>query len=189
MNTIKLVVVGDGNVGKTSILMRFGNNTFPTNYVPTVFENYSMQVMYHDKPYTLNLFDTAGQEEYDRLRIIAYPNTNVFLICFSVMNPPSLKNVTERWHKELKENCFNTPFIVVGTKIDLRHKKQEKGLTDKHMRPVSKEKGEATAKSIQAYGYAECSALTAEGLNKVFDLAIDAALKREVKKRPICKIL
>ena len=76
---LKIVAVGDGAVGKTSLLMSYSNNRFPRDYVPTVFDNYSRDVLVDDQEVQMNLWDTAGQEHYDRLRPLAYPNTDVFL--------------------------------------------------------------------------------------------------------------
>ncbi|KAF6768916.1 hypothetical protein AHF37_12611 [Paragonimus kellicotti] len=96
MHTIKCVVVGDGAVGKTCLLISYTTNKFPTEYVPTVFDNYAVTVMIGGEPYTLGLFDTAGQEDYDRLRPLSYPQTDVFLVCFSVANPASLENAKDK---------------------------------------------------------------------------------------------
>ena len=84
--TIKCVVVGDGAVGKTCLLMSYTTNQFPSKYAPTVFDNYAVTVMIGDDPHTLGLFDTAGQEDYDRLRPLSYPQvTNINIFCPSVL--------------------------------------------------------------------------------------------------------
>ena len=65
-------------------------------FVFQVFDNYAVTVMIGGDPYTLGLFDTAGQEDYDRLRPLSYPQTDVFLVCFSVVSPASFENVKEK---------------------------------------------------------------------------------------------
>ena len=85
-----------------------------------MFDNYAVTVMVNAEPYTLGLFDTAGQEDYDRLRPLSYPQTDVFLVCFSVVAPASFENVKEKWVPEIKHHCPKTPFLLVGTQVDRR---------------------------------------------------------------------
>ncbi|PNS15977.1 cell division control protein 42 [Sphaceloma murrayae] len=172
------VVVGDGAVGKTCLLISYTTNKFPSEYVPTVFDNYAVTVMIGDEPYTLGLFDTAGQEDYDRLRPLSYPQTDVFLVCFSVTSPASFENVREKWFPEVHHHCPGVPCLIVGTQTDLRDDTavREK-LAKQKMQPVRKEDGERMAKELGAVKYVECSALTQYKLKDVFDEAIVAALE------------
>nr|XP_035923626.1 rho-related GTP-binding protein RhoJ isoform X2 [Halichoerus grypus] len=117
---LKCVVVGDGAVGKTCLLMSYANDAFPEEYVPTVFDHYAVTVTVGGKQHLLGLYDTAGQEDYNQLRPLSYPNTDVFLICFSVVNPASYHNVQEEWVPELKDCMPHVPYVLIGTQIDLR---------------------------------------------------------------------
>ncbi|KAL3232422.1 hypothetical protein RNJ44_04338 [Nakaseomyces bracarensis] len=253
MRSIKCVVIGDGAVGKTSLLISYTTNTFPTDYVPTVFDNYTTTlalqppiplsnnptntssstttggassvfvdqntpVFKHSnssrrKPlaegdtlssstssfstggtdsngalkrqiFRLNLWDTAGQEEYDRLRPLSYRQTDIFLICFSVSEPTSFKNVIDKWFQELKRvsgiessdlylNYKKYPILLVGTKSDLRDDESEiQKLRDQNQQFVSKEEIDKIVKDNGFMGYCECSAATQNGVRQVFEKAV-----------------
>jgi len=178
IQSIKCVVVGDGTVGKTCLLMSFSTDTFPTDYVPTVFDNFTTALMFEDKPYNLGLWDTAGQEEYDKLRFLCYPDSDVFLLCFSLVQPPSFENVEKRWKPELAEHCPNTPILLIGTKLDLRDDPQTiEKLKNEKTAPITREQGLDMMKKIAAATYVECSALTQKGLREVFDEATRLVIK------------
>jgi Ras-related C3 botulinum toxin substrate 1 len=123
----------------------------------------------------LGLWDTAGQEDYDRLRPLSYPGTNVFLICYSVVSQASFDNVTEKWHPEIKHHTQNVPIVIIGTKFDLRENEEYcKSLKQNGESVVQKSQGEELMKKIKAYGFRECSAKTDRGIKEVFEDAIRA---------------
>lgn len=159
--------------------------------VVQVFDNYSANVMVDGKPVNLGLWDTAGQEDYDRLRPLSYPQTDVFLICFSIISPHSFDNVKSKWWPEIQHHAPGVPIILVGTKSDLRNDESMKAqLASKGLGVVSQEAARDRQKEIAAVSYMECSALTQEGLKNVFDEAIRASLnKKPAKKKKGCTIL
>ena len=97
-------------------MIRYATDAFPTEYIPTVFDNYAANVMVGGEPVGLGLWDTAGQKDYDRLRPLSYPDTDVILMCFSIDSPDSLENIPEKWTPEVKHFCPNVPIILVGNK-------------------------------------------------------------------------
>ncbi|XP_062328917.1 rho-related GTP-binding protein RhoG-like [Osmerus eperlanus] len=191
MQSIKCVVVGDGAVGKTCLLISHTTSAFPNEYIPTVFDNYSSQVTVDNRTISLNLWDTAGQEEYDRLRTLSYPQTNVFVICFSIACPPSYENVKHKWHPEVTHHCPNVPILLVGTKSDLRNDEEVlKKLKDQNQTTIAQAQGAALAKQIHAMKYLECSALNQKGIKQVFDEAVRAFLNPQPPTtKKTCKIL
>ncbi|XP_075436688.1 rho-related GTP-binding protein RhoG [Ascaphus truei] len=191
MQSIKCVVVGDGAVGKTCLLICYTTNAFPKEYIPTVFDNYSAQSTVDGRTVSLNLWDTAGQEEYDRLRTLSYPQTNVFIICFSIASPPSYENVKHKWYPEVSHHCPNVPIMLVGTKKDLRNNPDiAKKLKEQSQVPITVQQGVNLSKQIHAVKYMECSALNHDGIKEVFMESVQAVLNpNPVKVKKPCFIL
>ena len=126
MNQCKVVVVGNGNVGKTSLLSRVCDGTFPEEYIPTVFDNTTLRHVENidgaEVTMDIGFWDTAIQESYDRLRPLSYPNTDIFLMCFSVVNMDSIRDIGDRWNDEISHFLQYTcaaKRILVGLKSDL----------------------------------------------------------------------
>jgi small GTP-binding protein len=186
MQALKIVVTGDGCVGKTCMLQCYATNTFPTDYVPTVFDNAVVCLMVDGKPYSLGLWDTAGQEDYSRLRPLSYPQTDVFLVCFSVVNIASFENVRSKWVPEIRHHCPTTPIVLVGTKIDLRDDPEAiSRLKSRNLTPITYEQGLQLMRQVNAAKYMECSALTGQGLRNLFDETVRVAVnfqKQEAKR-------
>ena len=174
---IKVVVVGDGTVGKTCLLISYTTNSFPTKYLPTVFDNYLATVQYKKQEIKLELWDTAGQEEFDRIRPLSYKDTDIFILCFAVNNHRSITNINSKWVPEVIHHCPAGKLLLVGTKIDLRNNPdQQMQLRQNGEDFVSKQEGEEMAQKINAIGYIECSALTQEGLPEVFNKVIESTV-------------
>ena len=196
MQNIKTVVVGDGAVGKTCLLVSYTSNAFPGEYIPTVFDNYSATLMHNGSPICLNLWDTAGQDDYDKLRPLSYPQTDVFVVCYSVISRNSFSNVKNKWIPELKHYCPNTPIVLAALKTDLRKDENIlKRLEERKEKVISLNEGNELAKTIGASKFIECSALTQENLSLLFKEAINSALgeksckNKKTKKSKNCNIL
>ncbi|EFA86502.1 Rho GTPase [Heterostelium album PN500] len=173
---VKLVVVGDGAVGKTCLLISYARNEFPVEYVPTVFENYTATTKRGNEDIKIHLWDTAGQEEYDRLRPLSYPGADVVLLCFSTISQASYESIRDRWAPEVKHYIEDVPRILVGTKIDLREAQHPDPNSGK-FEPVTADMGLSMAKQIGAKQYLEVSAKSHQGLNEIFNTAIDLVLE------------
>lgn len=194
MRSVKCVIVGDGAVGKTSLLISYTTNTFPQDYIPTVFDNYTTTIALNDgksiepQVFRLNLWDTAGQEEYDRLRPLSYPQTDIFLLCFSINEPNSFMNVKDKWFPEIRHNtnydnlelfrvCGKYPILLVGTKADLRDDEHEQDrLAEVNSDFVSRAEIDQCVSQCGFMGYVECSAATQVGVAEVFERAVQCVI-------------
>ncbi|CAD86888.1 GTP-binding protein rho3 [Schizosaccharomyces pombe] len=169
----KIVILGDGAAGKTSLLNVFTKGYFPQVYEPTIFENYIHDIFVDGNSIELSLWDTAGQEEYDQLRSLSYSDTHVIMICFAVDSRDSLENVITKWLPEVSSNCPGVKLVLVALKCDLRGADEEQ--VD-HSKIIDYEEGLAAAKKINAVRYLECSAKLNRGVNEAFTEAARVAL-------------
>ncbi|RRT47497.1 hypothetical protein B296_00027782 [Ensete ventricosum] len=164
------------------MLISYTSNTFPTDYVPTVFDNFSANVVVDGSTVNLGLWDTAGQEDYNRLRPLSYRGADVFLLAFSLISKASYENVTKKWIPELKHYAPGVPQILVGTKLDLRDD-QQFFIDHPGAVPITTAQGEELRKLIDAPSYVECSSKTQQNIKAVFDAAIKAALQPSMQKK------
>ncbi|KAG8185869.1 hypothetical protein JTE90_004411 [Oedothorax gibbosus] len=175
---VKCVLVGDGAVGKTSLIIGYTTNGYPKEYMPTAYDKYSVIVNVNNKPIRLQICDTAGQDDFDALRPLCYPRTDVYLLCFSVVYPTSFHNAREKWLPEIRRHSPRVPVLLVGTQADLRADIDTLiDLATYREQPVSREEGREMAARLGAAAYVECSAVTRRNLKEVFDSALLAALK------------
>ncbi|KAL6111150.1 rhou [Pungitius sinensis] len=176
---VNCVLVGDGAVGKTSLIVSYTTNGYPAHYVPTALDNFTVMVLVDEKPVRLQLCDTAGQDELERLRPLCYKNADVFLLCYSVVRPCSFHNLLRRWVPDIRQHCPAAPLVLVGTQLDLREDVQVLiHLAQNQQRPVGTEEGRQLAQELGALGFAECSALTQKNLKDAFDSAILACVQQ-----------
>ncbi|GFS32640.1 RAC-like 10 [Actinidia rufa] len=157
---IKCVTVGDGAVGKTCMLICYTSNKFPTDYIPTVFDNFSANVIVEGTTVNLGLWDTAGQEDYNRLRPLSYRGADVFVLAFSLVSRASYENILKKWIPELQHFAPGIPVVLIGTKLDLRE--------DKHY--LADHPGLVTVS-------------TAQNVKAVFDAAIKVVIKPPQKQK------
>ena len=171
--SIKAVVVGDPAVGKTSLVISLSCNTFPGLYLPLVTDVNDMDVTIGHQSFRLSLWDTATKEEYERLRVICYSHTNVFLLCFSFTSKESLENIQTKWYPEINFHSPETAFILVGLKSDLRTDPATLHfLKEQNLEPVSDAEVQEVVNNIKPVKYFECSALSRENLSILGEHAV-----------------
>jgi Rho family protein len=149
----------------------------------------------------LSLWDTAGQEEFDRLRSLSYDDTHAIMLCFSVDSPDSLENVETKWVGEIAENCPNVKLVLVALKCDLRKREDDDAEGAEPEKPcIDYEEGLRVAEKIKALRYlgriqdpsqrtdvrlthpTECSAMKNRGVNEAFTEAARVALQVKTSK-------
>ena len=224
MQNIKLVVIGDSGVGKTAVIVSYHEDGFPNEHLPKVCDNITSLIKLNKMSIQLGIWDVSGHKDFDRLRPLSYPRTDVFLLMYDISNKDSLKNLAIKWAPEKEHHVPYAPFGIIGCKSDLRkemnnlpvndelnelrlslviyrwlsistidHNLMDKMVLDMIIRYAKctksrqdycrYEDGEAMARELGASGYMECSALSQEGLEEIFEAACTWALGRDKAKK------
>jgi Ras family protein A len=178
-NTIrkKLVFVGDGACGKTWLVRTLVDGKCPDTLITRILEINTVDIVVDGKDIELGLWDTAGQEDYDRARPLSYPDTNAVVIVFAIDSPDSLEFVQEKWVPEVQHFCPGCPIVLVGCKADLRYDPATiREFKKQGEHPVTDEEALAVAAKIGAVEYVSCSATTGFNVKEVFEVAARVAL-------------
>ncbi|XP_053603157.1 ras and EF-hand domain-containing protein-like [Plodia interpunctella] len=184
---IKCVLVGDGAVGKSSLIAAYAQNKFREEYQPTAYDTFNVAVDVDDRPVRVEICDTAGQDSMSKLRELCYPGTDVLMLCFSVVRPETFRSVAEKWTKSVAG--VNAPLILVGTQSDLAlDPRVLQSLRARGEHPVTETEARALAAKIDA-NYIETSAKTRKQLKDAFDAAILAGLPVRHSRKPFWKKL
>lgn len=165
-----MVAVGDSGVGKSALLLTYYAKAFPFEMSESICHLPPMEVRYDNVPTTLTNYDTGGSEQHEESRLLVYPNTNVFLLCFSCADPDSLEHIRSKWIPEIVQHMPKAPFILIATKTDLREDDSTiRALQRSHGRgPLSREEENDIADDFGAAAYLETSSLRLSGVREVF---------------------
>jgi small GTP-binding protein len=194
--SLKIVFVGDGAVGKTSLIMEQyqSNSAKNAEYIPTVFDNFTKEYSFNGENIGFGLWDIGGREEYDRLRPLSYPETNFFIVCFAVDNPHSLENVKSKWNPEISHHCPDVPKLLISTKEDRRNDPEIlKRLKEKEMDFVSEKEAIEMQHEIGAFGYLPTSSWSHINVEEILELCMkylnNPKQFKQVKKNSNCELL
>ncbi|GME88422.1 unnamed protein product [Ambrosiozyma monospora] len=173
----KIVIVGDSGCGKTSLFTSFIRGYFPTEYEPTIFENSRtfLKNKTTGEVITADLWDTAGQEDYERLRRLSYQDSNLIILAYSLNARESLLNIPEVWAPEILSYCENTPILLVGLKADI---------PEHNVDPFDAVK---VANSINAVAHIQCSAKEMFNVSTVFDTCFSVVYNNYKKQQRASK--
>lgn len=138
MTNIKVVIIGDSCVGKSTLARKYVDAHSPSK--DTTFDSYTCNINHKKKNYVLHIWDTAGREEMDKLRSLSYPHTDIFLICYAIDNLRSFNNVP-KYISEIRD--YNSKCIIVGCKNDLRQDRITSGeiIDEERANRLAKENG------------------------------------------------
>lgn len=163
----RIAMLGSGGVGKTSLILRYLRDKFDETYIPTIQDSFKKNVTINNKNYTIDLIDTAGQDELQAITDVAYANSNAFCIVYSIISQISLSEAENYYNRVKKSVTSGTKplILLLGNKADLSGD-----------RNVSFEEGKILAEKMQAI-FAETSAKTGACVNESFNNLIDQLIQ------------
>ena len=159
---LRFTLIGDGGVGKTCMQLTYVNGEFPGEYIPTIFDQHRTSITADGVVYDVGLYDTNGGDNVEIIRSLRFSNANVFILCFSCVNPASMASLETLWMPEILKILPDSQFVIVCTKTDLRnddetiHRMQSRF----HRDPITFEEGKRNAKRFKV-PYFEVSSLAA----------------------------
>lgn len=186
MTKLKCVVVGDNINGCKTDLLRAYNNTYNHKHVPIITENCEIVTRTDGQEVSMILWDTTGQEQYRNMRLLSYPHTDVFIVCYSIGSQTSFTNVVNTWVPEILRCCPKSPFVLVGLNSELRKNEsadEKVRLPLEHNSLVANRVAQKQGECLGAARVLECSAATRVGIHIVLDEATKVALSARNRRR------
>lgn len=193
--TIKIVLLGDASIGKTSLQITFETGAFPEQAIH-VNHSWVPLINVENIEFGIQIWDTGGHDQYDNIRPLSYPHTDVFFLCFSLVSQKSFQSIERKWIKEVQTHCPGTPCILVGLKSDLQknfeenHQNINDELTDsvKDKIPISEEDIHKMMGKVKAVQYFECSSRKKINVNELFESACKIKIRNQETKNSKCNI-
>mmetsp|Transcript_27382 Transcript_27382/g.38097 ORF Transcript_27382/g.38097 Transcript_27382/m.38097 type:complete len:254 (-) Transcript_27382:81-842(-) len=176
---VKLVIVGSTGIGKTCLLYSYVNDTFPGENIPTVFDNYTTTVTVDGLTVNLGMWDTAGSEDYDRLRPLSYPQTDIVLLCYAINSVDSYDAVKAKFYPEIRHHLPTVKIFLVGLKSDLRGD----SAANKAGPIIPLESAELLAIDLGLDTNIDCSGLSQENMDFLFKQAVRTVLTPDKKEK------
>jgi len=195
MQQIKCVIVGDEGIGKTSLLFVFSSNLYVGDYVPKLYEyigydRCSVERIIKERYVNLIFWDTSVGDTQNRIRKLSYSSAEIVLLCFSIVSPLSFGNIKEKWITKIRQECPNIPFLLIGTKVDLRENRRVMELLkSRKQSPITKRQGIELAKEIGAISYMECSSLEIQGTNDIIQEIVKIVTEPRKEKTEGCRTM
>ena len=164
---LKILIIGDSNVGKTSILLQYTSNFFQETHIATIGVEFKLkEIMLDNIEYKLNIWDTAGQERFKAITKSFFKAADGIVFVYDVTNKPSFVNI-KNWIKDAESKANDFKIIIVGNKIDLNDSRE-----------VSFEEGKNLAKKKNC-PFFESSAKDKINIDEIFITLLEEILKAQ----------